>query len=39
MKRTSYDERDYGSGQVMLTRPAWLRGSAFHEKCQGSGGW
>ena len=37
MKRTSSDERDYGFGQVMLTRPAWPRGTASHAKCQGSG--
>jgi hypothetical protein len=37
MKRTSYDERDAGLGQVMLTLPDWPRGSASHAKRQGSG--
>ena len=37
MKRTFYDERDAGLSQVMLTQPAWKRGSASHEKRQGSG--
>ena len=37
MKQTSYDERDYGSSQVMLTRLARPRGAASHAKRQGSG--